>query len=69
MQEKVIELDVKTMSTDGLEKLRRTMEARLESIKENPLEEGNYQTRRSDWQNEYKAICEELEKRHENDKL
>jgi hypothetical protein len=69
MQEKVMELDVKTMSTDGLEKLRRTMEARLESIKENPLEEGNYQTQRSDWQNEYKAICEELEKRHENDKL
>ncbi len=64
-----MELDVKTMSTDGLEKLRRTMEARLESIKENPLEEGNYQTQRSDWQNEYKAICEELEKRHENDKL
>ena len=64
-----MELDVKTMSTDGLEKLRRTMEARLESIKENPSEEGNYQTQRSDWQNEYKAICEELEKRHENDKL
>ena len=64
-----MELDVKTMSTDGLEKLRRTMEARLESIKENPSEEGNYQTQRSDWQNEYKAICEEHEKRHENDKL
>ena len=64
-----MELNVKTMSTDGLEKLRRTMEARLESIKENPSEEGNYQTQRSDWQNEYKAICEELEKRHENDKL
>ena len=64
-----MELDVKTMSTDGLEKLRRTMEARLESIKENPSDEGNYQTQRSDWQNEYKAICEELEKRHENDKL
>ena len=64
-----MELDVKTMSTEGLEKLKRTMEARLESIKENPSEEDNYQTQRSDWQNEYKAICKELEKRHENDKL
>ena len=64
-----LEVIYKMLSTASLEDLKRKMEGRLESIKENPSEESNYQTQRFDWQKEYRAICKELEERLEDNKI